>query len=100
MGRTCPRVPKALGDEVNDIGAKQLQRAAENDGRCDAIDVVVTMNGDPLLRRDGRQDPIDGGRHIRERKRIVQILKPRCQEPARILDRTHAANAEQTRGHG
>ena len=46
-------VAQPLGDEVDDVGAEQLERAPQDDGRRDAVDVVVAVDGDPLLARDG-----------------------------------------------
>ena len=42
-------VAQALRDEVDDVGAEQLERAAQNDRRRDAVDVVVAVNRDALL---------------------------------------------------
>ena len=46
-------VLQPLGDEVDDVGAEQFERAAQDDRRRDAVDVVVAVDGDPLLPRDG-----------------------------------------------
>ena len=43
-----------------DVGAEQLEGAAQDDGRRDAVHVVVAVDGDPFLPRDGGHDPIDG----------------------------------------
>ena len=44
-------VAQPLGDEVHDVGAEQLERAAQDHGRGDAVDVVVAVDRDPLLAR-------------------------------------------------
>ena len=42
-------VLQPLGDEVHDVGAEQLERAAQDHRGGDAVDVVVAVDGDPLL---------------------------------------------------
>ena len=37
-----------------DVAAEQLQRAPQDHGRGDAVDVVVAVDRDPLLARDAR----------------------------------------------
>ena len=75
-------VLQPLGDEVDDVGAEQLERAPQDDRRRDAVDVVVAVDGDPLLPRDRRQDAIDRDAHVGERHRIVQMIERRVQEAA------------------
>ena len=41
-------VLQPLRDEVDDVGAEQLERAAQDHGRRDAVDVVVAVDRDPL----------------------------------------------------
>ena len=45
-------VLQPLGDEVDDVAAEQLERAAQDHRRRDAVDVVVAVDRDPLLARD------------------------------------------------
>ena len=45
-------VAQPLRDEVDDVGAEQLERAAQDHRRRDAVDVVVAVDGDPLPARD------------------------------------------------
>ena len=41
-------VAQPLGDEVDDVAAEQLQRAPQDHGGGDAVDVVVAVHGDAL----------------------------------------------------
>ena len=45
-------VAQPLRDEVHDVAAEHLQRAAQDHRRGDAVDVVVAVDRDPLLARD------------------------------------------------
>ena len=44
-------VAQPLGDEVDDVAAEHLERAAQDHGGRDAVDVVVAVNGDALALR-------------------------------------------------
>jgi hypothetical protein len=67
-------VAQPLGDEVRDVGPEQFQRAPQDDRRGDAVHVVVAVDRDALApSRSLGQDPLDGGRHVGEQERIVQI---------------------------
>ena len=68
-------VLEPLGDEVHDVGAEQLERPPQDDGRGHAVHVVVAVDGDPLPARDRRQDPVDRQPHVGERHRIVQMVE-------------------------
>ena len=48
-------VAQPLGDEMDDVGAEQLERAPQDDRRRHAVDVVVAVNGDPLLAARSRR---------------------------------------------
>ena len=50
-----------------DVGAVQLERAAQHDSRRDAIDVVVAVNGDAFVAGDRLKNPFDRARHVGER---------------------------------
>ena len=41
--------------KCDDVGAEQLERAAQDDRGGDAVHVVVAVDGDPLPPRDGRR---------------------------------------------
>ena len=49
-------VAQPFGDEVDDLSAEHLERAPQDDGGGDAVDVVVAVDGDPLA---GRQRPLE-----------------------------------------
>ncbi len=70
-------VAQPLRDEVHDVAADELQRAPEDDRRCDAVDVVIAVDRDPLLARHPRHDAIDGDAHVGERHRVVQMIERR-----------------------
>ncbi len=100
-GRLQPvAVAQALGDEVDDVGAEQLERAAQDHGRRDAVHVVVAVDGDALLARDRAENALDGHRHVGQRERVVQVVERRRQEPARQVDVAEPADAQQARGDG
>ena len=90
-------VAQPLGDEVHDVGAEQLQRAAEDHGGRDAIHIVIAVNGDPLAARDRGEHAIDRDRHIGEHHRIVQVIERGIQEAARELRVAEAPLAEEPR---
>ena len=46
-------VAQPLGDEMHDIGAEQLERPPQDDGRRDAVHVVVAVDGNALARGNG-----------------------------------------------
>ena len=68
-------IAQPFRNEMRDVRAQQLERAPEDDGRGDAVDVVVAVYGDPLAPLDGAEDAIDGRPHVGERVRVVQIVE-------------------------
>ena len=90
-------VLQPLGDEVHDVGAEQLERAPQDDGRRDAVHVVVAVDRDPLLARDRRQDAIDRDAHVGEQHRIVQVIERGIQEASGELRVGEPALAQQPR---
>ena len=76
-------VAQTLGDEVRHVGAEQLEGAAQDDGRGHAVHVVVAVDRNPLLARDGAHDPIDRHAHVGQPHRIVQMIERRVQKAAR-----------------
>ena len=50
-------VAQPLRDEVDDLAAEHLERAPEDDGRGDAVDVVVAVDRDPLAARQRPLEP-------------------------------------------
>ena len=77
------------------VGAKQLERATKNDGRGDAIAIVVAMDRDALFPLDRRENPLHRRRHIGELERIVQMIERRMEKPLRQLRRIDPANRQQ-----
>ena len=51
-GLQAVAVAQPLGDEVDDVAAEHLERAAQDDRRGDAVDVVVAVDGDALASRE------------------------------------------------
>ena len=52
-------IPQTLGDEMDDVSAKQFERASQNNRGGDAVDVVIAVNGDALAFGDRGKDAID-----------------------------------------
>jgi len=73
FGLKAVAVAHPLRDEVAHVGAQQLERAAQNHGGGDAVDVVIAVDGDSFPARDRREHAIHGRRHIGQRERIVQM---------------------------
>ncbi len=65
-------VAQPFGDEMHDVGAKQLERAAQDDGRRDAVDIVVAVDRNAFLAGNRRHDAVDRHAHVGEQHRIVR----------------------------
>ena len=61
---------------MDDVGAEQLEHPPQNDRRRHPVDVVVAVDRDPLPRRDGALQAVDGEREIGEQERIVEVVEP------------------------
>ena len=70
---------------MDDVGAKHLERAAKDDGRRDAVAIVVAVDGDALLPLDGRKNALHRLRHVRKLERIVQVVERRMEKSLRPL---------------
>ena len=91
-------VAQPLGNEMDDVAAEHLERATEDDGRRDAVDVVVAVNGDPLAAGDGLLEPLDRRRHAGQLERIVQVIQRRVKEPpGEVRDRQSRAGTAAAR---
>ena len=90
-------VLETLRDEVDHIGAEQFERAPQDDGGGDAVDVVVAVDRDPLAVGDRAHDPLDRDLHVGERHRIVQLIERRIEEARRQLRIADAALAQELR---
>ena len=67
-------VLQPLGNEVDYVAAEELERPAEDHRRGDAVDVVVAVDGDPLLAGQRLLEPGDGAVHVGELERIVELV--------------------------
>ena len=59
-------VAQPLGDEVDDVAAEHLERAAQDDGGRDPVDVVVAVDRDRLVLRERPLEPRDRLVHVGE----------------------------------
>ena len=92
-------VGQPFGNEVADVGAEQLERAPQNHGGRDAVDVVVAVDGNALATADRQQQPIGRAFEAGEPERIVELIERRVQEPRRLVGVGDAANRQQPRRH-
>ncbi len=96
--------PIAVAKAVREVPERRSPNRSDpaeppkEDGRGrDAVDVVVTMNRDPVARRDRLRNPLDGRPHPAQRLGIGQVRETRVQKPFRFLERPHAAATQQLR---
>ena len=54
--------------------------------RSCAVNVVVAIDQNLLLRGDGFADPLHGHIHILHQERIVEVIQARTEERARLLE--------------
>ena len=73
-------VPQAFGDEVNHLPAEHLERPPQDDGRGDAVDVVVAVDRNPLAVRERPLEPRHGAVHVRQQKRVVEVVERRVEK--------------------
>jgi len=64
LGLQAIPIAQPFGNEMDNSGAEQLERPAQDHRRRDAIDVVITMNRDLLFALNCREDPLHRRRHI------------------------------------
>ncbi len=95
-GLEAVAVPQTLRDVVNDVGAKQLEGAPQDHSGCDAIHVVIAVQEDRVAVTHRSGPPLDGGGHIGEQQRIVQLVERRPQVQLRGIGPVEAAHAEQS----
>ena len=69
-----------LGNEVHHLTAEHLEGPAQDHRRGDPVDVVVAVDGDPLLARQRLLEPDDRPVHVGELERIVELVERRVQE--------------------
>ena len=99
-GLQAVAILQPVGDEVHDVAAQQLEAAAEDDRRRDAVDVVVPVDGNALAAADRGQQPIDGRLHVGEPEWVEQVIEGRIQEAAGRIGRIETAQAQQPRRDG
>ena len=80
---------------MHDVAAEHLERAAKNHGGCNAIDVVVAMNGDALAPSQCLLQPFDGSIHVGEPERVVQVIERRMEKTRGLVDVAQAAQTQQ-----
>ena len=97
LGLQPVAVLHAIGKEVDDVRAEQLERAPKNDRRGDAVAIVIAVDGDALFPLDRRENPLHRRRHVREPERIVQMIERRMEKSLRGLRLVDAANRQQPR---
>ena len=90
-------VLQPLGNEMDDVAAEHFERAAEDDGRGDAVDVVVAMDRDPLAPRDRLLEPLDRRHHAGQLERIVQMVERGLEEALGGFRIVEPAQAQQPR---
>jgi len=81
-----------------DVGPERAQRAHEDRGRGDAVDVVVAVHGDPRAAPDVAEDQRGGLAQPAER--LERMLRLGLQEPARGLRVAQPAPHQHLREHG
>jgi hypothetical protein len=81
-----------------DVGAERAQRAHEDRGRRDAVDVVVAVHGDPRAPPDVAED--DRGGLAEPAERLERMRRLRLQEASRGLRIPHSAPYQHLREHG
>jgi hypothetical protein len=73
-GREPVAVVEAAGQLPDGIGAEGAQRADEDRGGADAVDVVVAEHGDARAARQVTADQLDRGGDPGQRERIVALV--------------------------
>ncbi len=88
-------VAQPLRNEMTHLAAEHLQRAAEDDSRGDAVDVVVAVDGDPLAARQRQLEARHRPFHVGQEKRVVQVIERRVQESVGNGGIAEAAQAQE-----
>ena len=82
---------------MHDVPAEQLERAAQDHGRGDAVDVVVAVNRDPLVMCERPLDSQNRPLHVRQLEWIVQMFQRRVEEPRGAIGVGKPAQTQQPR---
>ena len=90
-----------VGDVEHQVFVPDLAQELVNqrDGRA-AVHVVVAVNHDLLIVRNGPFDPLDRPVHVLHQKRIVQVGEARLKELLRLFYIVYASLYEQVGQHG
>jgi hypothetical protein len=90
-------VAQPLRDEMRHLPAEQLERAPQDDGGRNPVDIVVAVYGDPLAVGDRPLQPIDRPIHVDEAHRVEQMVERRLQEARGGLEVSDSPNTQQAR---
>ncbi len=93
-------VAQAVGNEVTNVSAEQLECAAKNDCGGDAVDVVVAVDGDALVIRQRLADARDRFRQSGEPRGRVQVIQGGLEKARGIVRIGEAALAQQVGDDG
>src|SRR5262245_19892576 len=74
-------ITQTLGDEVAYVATEEFERPAKNDRRRDAIDVVVTVDGDAFAIGQRARDANDSFRKAGQLRRRMKMIDRGPQEP-------------------
>ena len=92
----------SLVDAVRDVGlgwsADGVEEEGEERGGADAVDVVVTVEGDLLSLENGAGEPLDGGGHALHPERVGEVGELVGEEPGGVLGIADAAGDEDAGG--
>ena len=92
----------AVGDVVVDVVVVVTDEPVDQGHRSDAVDVIVAVDHDALLAKDGLVEAFDGDLHVVHEERVVQIGELRPEESACFgsgVDATLAKHASEDRMH-
>ncbi len=78
-------VLQAVGDEVADIAAQHLHRPPKDDGRGDAVDIVVAVDDDALAGGECPLEAGDGRLQPRQAHGIVEMVEGWPKESAGVV---------------
>ena len=91
----------ALSDAVGDIRialkAAASQPIGQQAGRCYTVNVIIAVNGDRLVLRDGAFYALDRLVHILEQHRVAQKLRAAVKEAFGLLNAAYPTHAEHRR---
>ena len=71
---------EAVRNVKADFAAEHFDGGLEQHDRGGAVDVVVAVEQNGFVARDGRFDALDGGLHAEHEKRIVEVRDFRIEE--------------------